>query len=235
MARKKLNYREGDWFAVPLEKGGYVLGLAARIDKKGGVLGYFFRPKYAAIPGPGDIGKRHYEDAILIENTGDVGLLEGSWPIVKAAENWDRALWPMPIFRQIDEDRNRVYKVIRDENTLAEVERVRSTPEEVEGYPLNGSTGHWGTEIMLNDILKDDIAVPPVDPGTGKIIERAPIEDDSTDDNGDQERHCVKVHWRLSDDPVEADEEMERLMELDEEMAEKFQSDDLEYDGIERG
>jgi hypothetical protein len=41
MARRKLNYREGDWVAVPVWEGGWVPGIAARVDGRGGVLGYF--------------------------------------------------------------------------------------------------------------------------------------------------------------------------------------------------
>ena len=35
MARRKLPYDEGDWAAVPLEGGGYALGLIARMDRGG--------------------------------------------------------------------------------------------------------------------------------------------------------------------------------------------------------
>jgi hypothetical protein len=49
--RKKL-YKEGDWFAVPIESG-YVLGRIARVGKRGGILlGYFFEPLFLSPPSP---------------------------------------------------------------------------------------------------------------------------------------------------------------------------------------
>lgn len=37
----KINDREGDWFAVPLRKGGYAVGLIAHANPDGVLLGYF--------------------------------------------------------------------------------------------------------------------------------------------------------------------------------------------------
>ena len=47
MAKKryKINYAEGDCFAVPLKEGGFARGVVTRLNKKGVVLGYFFGPK----------------------------------------------------------------------------------------------------------------------------------------------------------------------------------------------
>ncbi len=40
---KKLPYKEGTWFAVPLKCGGHAVGIATRIAPKGRVLlAYFF-------------------------------------------------------------------------------------------------------------------------------------------------------------------------------------------------
>jgi hypothetical protein len=49
MARK-LPDSEGDGFAVPLRDGGYAIGVVARMDRKGSVLGYFFGPRYDEPP-----------------------------------------------------------------------------------------------------------------------------------------------------------------------------------------
>ena len=54
MAKEKRRYEEGDWFAVPLQNGGYSLGLVARADGEGGVLGYFFGPRREQLPTKAD-------------------------------------------------------------------------------------------------------------------------------------------------------------------------------------
>src|SRR5262249_58700798 len=48
-------YREGDWFAVPLGDGRYVLGRIAR-HHRATVLGYFFKPAYDHVPTLDEIG-----------------------------------------------------------------------------------------------------------------------------------------------------------------------------------
>lgn len=45
------NYREGSRFAVPLRQGGYAVGLVARVNPRGVLLGYFFGPRHD-VPGP---------------------------------------------------------------------------------------------------------------------------------------------------------------------------------------
>src|SRR5213592_3499242 len=50
MAPRKLPYREGDVFAVPLQDGAYGIGVVARMDREGAVLGYFFDRRYESVP-----------------------------------------------------------------------------------------------------------------------------------------------------------------------------------------
>jgi hypothetical protein len=48
---KKLTYREGDLFVLPLQDLGYAVGLVARSGPRGRVLfGYFFGPRYPEMP-----------------------------------------------------------------------------------------------------------------------------------------------------------------------------------------
>lgn len=54
MARRKLNYKEGDWFAVPLGGAGYALGLVARVGRRGVTFGYFFGPRRVTLLCVGD-------------------------------------------------------------------------------------------------------------------------------------------------------------------------------------
>lgn len=38
------SYREGIWFTAPLQSGGFVRGVVARLDGETGILGYFSVP-----------------------------------------------------------------------------------------------------------------------------------------------------------------------------------------------
>ncbi len=82
MPRKKLPYREGDWFAVPLGDGDYAVGLVARMDGKGGVLGYFFGPLHDHVPAVQEIAHLIVADALVIERFSDLNLLQGAWRII---------------------------------------------------------------------------------------------------------------------------------------------------------
>jgi hypothetical protein len=68
-----IRYREGQWFAIPLRKEGYALGIIVRgcYKTKGG-LGYFFGPKYAEIPNDEATWEKKPEEAILIARFGDL-------------------------------------------------------------------------------------------------------------------------------------------------------------------
>lgn len=60
---KRLPYREGTWFALPLRKGGYAVGVVARMAPRGRIiLAYFFGPKRNQIPSTyKPSGKRCYQ------------------------------------------------------------------------------------------------------------------------------------------------------------------------------
>ncbi len=64
MARK-LPYKEGDWFAVPLRDGGFALGVVARMDGKGAVIAYLFGPRSEALPSLEAVGSKRATDAVL--------------------------------------------------------------------------------------------------------------------------------------------------------------------------
>src|ERR1019366_3622666 len=94
MPRKTLPYKEGDSFAVPLKDGGYALGLAARVSRSGGILGYFFGPRHETVPREEDTQGLSSRDAIFVGRFGDLGLLRDEWPIVYKPTEWRRDAWP---------------------------------------------------------------------------------------------------------------------------------------------
>ena len=100
---KKLPYREGDVFGVPLDTGGFALGLAARVPPKGkSLLGYFFSTVYPKPPSIAEIPKLKKEDAIFVAILGDLGLYKGYWPIIGHLDLWESKTWPMPLFVRTD-------------------------------------------------------------------------------------------------------------------------------------
>src|SRR5689334_22542654 len=104
MPRKALPYAAGAWFAVPLKTGGFALGVVARADGRGVVLGYFFGPRYVALPAGEHTQGLRAADAVLVERFGDLGLIHGEWPIIQRECAWNPADWPVPVFARISED-----------------------------------------------------------------------------------------------------------------------------------
>jgi len=85
MARRKRPYTEGDWIAVPLTGGGFAVGVVARANRKGGLLGYFFGSRYQTLPSVASVAGHRAEDAILVRIFGDLGLIDGRWPVLGKA------------------------------------------------------------------------------------------------------------------------------------------------------
>jgi hypothetical protein len=155
MPIKKLNYKEGDWFAVPLREGGYAVGLAARVPRGGRiVLGYFFGPKRSEIPSLGEIESLEYKDAILVCQFGDLELFEGNWPIIGQPEGWDREKWPLPQFVRIDLISGKAMTIVYSEDELEEVDSFPCGAKDVNKYPEDGMSGAGAVEIVLTEYLK---------------------------------------------------------------------------------
>lgn len=97
----KLNYSEGTWFAVPLDTGGFGVGVVARATKKGPIiLVYLFGPKREAVPSLSEVAGLDPAAAIKVAHTGDEHLVNGIWPILGRSPTWQRESWPIPMFRR---------------------------------------------------------------------------------------------------------------------------------------
>lgn len=153
MARK-LTYTEGDWFAVPLRNGGFALGLVARLDGRGGVICYFFGPASQAPPSIGAARGRRAEDAVLIANAGDPGLMHGEWHVLGRMKPWDRESWPVPAFVRRDAVSGTPRRVIyREPDFNTEVQLLPCTEEEAQRLPKDGILGYGAVEIRLTKLL----------------------------------------------------------------------------------
>lgn len=149
-----LPYREGDWFAVPLRRGGYGLGVAARMNGEGVVLGYFFGPKREQAPSLKETTGLRASNASYVSLFGDLGLIDGKWPILGHSDLWRKELWPVPYFcRYHPELDPRAFRVEYSEDTLAAIDEAEISPEECQRMPRDGLSGFGAIEITLGKLL----------------------------------------------------------------------------------
>ena len=146
----KINYQEGDWFAVPLE-GGYAVGIVARSNPRAALLGYFFGPRRDEIPSLDELGGLRADSAILIGLFRHLGLKHGDWPILGQLEVWNRESWPMPVFVRHEELTGRSFRVIYDDDDPGRLVREELIPpgSGVQG-PRDGLMGSGFVEIVLS-------------------------------------------------------------------------------------
>ncbi len=160
MAKKVRLYKEGDWFAVPLRSGRFALGLIARVGTRGGIiLGYFFGPQRENRPNKTDTIGLHRDDAALIRQFCDPGLVSGEWPIIFRPEKWQRSDWPLPTFGHIDiVNSNKAYRREYG-NNLSDlfVHEELITLEEAQHLPADGLDGHIALQIRLTQVLSTQL------------------------------------------------------------------------------
>lgn len=154
MAKTRIHYKEGTWFAVPLRTVGYAVGLVARTNTKGVILGYFFACKNTNIAEWKDSNILHPEDAILIRMFGDLGLSQGEWPILYHASVWDRERWPLPLFGRIAVDQSWATAVQYDEDDVNKIVAEHPTSVAIaQSLPEDGLSGYGAIEIRLTRLL----------------------------------------------------------------------------------
>jgi hypothetical protein len=150
---KKLPYREGDVFAVPLRNGGFSLGVVARSPGRGKVLlGYFFGEKFPSPPRPSDLPPLLPENALKAVKFGDLSLMTGEWPVVGHLQNWDRDNWPMPKFiRRAPFTSARLVSYADDDPSKEVAEEPCNS--DAEGYEEDGLMGAGFVELLLTELL----------------------------------------------------------------------------------
>ncbi len=150
----KVNYREGDWFAVPLRDGGFAVGVVARANPKGALLGYFFGPRRDEVPSLAEVAELKPDDAVLLRKFGHLGLTGGTWPIVGRVEGWDPVDWPMPTFVRYEELSGRSFHVFYDDNDPNKLLREEQiAPGTDEQGPKDGLMGAGFAEKVLTTLL----------------------------------------------------------------------------------
>lgn len=155
MPARKKNYREGDWFAVPLRSHGFGVGIVARSPKRSGVLfGYFFGPARSTVPSLDEVKELRPSDAILVDMFGDLELLKGNWTVIGNQEPWDRTVWPMVDFGRIDEKSGRARRIeYTDDGENDEEREVACSLAEAAALPRDRLLGAGAVEIILTQLL----------------------------------------------------------------------------------
>jgi len=148
-----LPYREGTWFAVPLRRGGFAVGVVARTSREGKVLlGYFFGPRRRSVPSLADVQSSRPQDATLVVRFGDLSLIQGEWPIV-GDTRLDRSSWTVPDFARTDPLSGRSWRVRyddRDPNVVVSEDPIVTEP----ALPRDGLYGAGAVEAALDRKLQ---------------------------------------------------------------------------------
>lgn len=88
---------------LPVERGQYVVGLIARVPRRGGVLlGYFFGPRRTSPPNDEWLKTLHAQQASFVCRFKDSSLFRGDWKLLCSLEGFDVAHWPVPAFHRFD-------------------------------------------------------------------------------------------------------------------------------------
>ena len=147
---KRPTYSEGDWFAVPIGRGGQALGIVARANPKGVVMGYFFGPRLHQIPDLAAVTRFKPENAVLAAIFGDQGLRQRRWIVIGRAEGWRREAWPIPVFVRHEELTGRSYRVHYDPDDPNRVVNELLIPPGVDEYgPSDDLFGALALEKVL--------------------------------------------------------------------------------------
>jgi hypothetical protein len=153
---KKLPYREGDVFSVPLTSGKFSVGVIARADKKGKVvLAYFFDIKLSENFNLKLLPEMNVNNAIFVKRIGDLGLISGDWKIVGSLDNWHRDQWPIPKFLRKPVGDNQGWIVTYgDDNLLVPASEERCAKEDLE-MDRDGIAGAGFVEKTLSKLLNN--------------------------------------------------------------------------------
>ncbi len=157
MRQKRIKLNEGQWFAVPLRKGAYALGVVVRGNNKTVCLGYFFGPKYETVPGDVATWEKKPEDAVLITQFQDLGIVNGRWPLIQSTRPFSREEWPIPKFGMEIADSNgkgylREYEFDEAGHWNLINERVVDA-KEIMDLPEDSFWGGGAVEIHLTKLL----------------------------------------------------------------------------------
>jgi len=149
---RKLPYREGTWFAVPLADGTFATGVVARLNGTGLTFCHFFGPRRIEMATIEAVERLQSEQAILREKVGDLGLIRHEWPIIGTSSQWVRSEWPLPTFISQDGITGQMLEFVYDDNLKIVEQRAYGGTGPIEPLP-EGVAGSGYVEDVLSDLL----------------------------------------------------------------------------------
>lgn len=117
----------------------------------GTLLGYFFGPKLDLI-GNVSFDRLEAKDAVLRVRFGDLGLIDGSWPVLGMAPNWERSHWPFPDFVRREPLSDRAY-LVRYCDTDPRKREFEKPVDPHCDLPADGLCGSGAVELRLTKLL----------------------------------------------------------------------------------
>lgn len=165
MIRRSKSYYEklqGAWVNVPLNnidfrgKNGWCLGLITHVGFKGLCVGYFFLPEFDSQGLPEWHKNLSREDATLLCQTSDEGIVREEWPIVGKFANWseNEKEWPTPPFHYGSPP----HCVLRHYNDdLTEFTSVPTDCEVALEYPRDSLWSYQSIESHLRSLVRTRI------------------------------------------------------------------------------
>jgi hypothetical protein len=149
---------EGALFAVPLDAGGYAIGLVSRADGKGTLVAYFFGPRRGEIPRLEDLAALSRADAVTIRRCGDLHLGDQRWPVIGRLPGWSREKWPIPTFGREDPLLDDVVWQLEysDADIIRPARQARLAQNEGGTLPPDGILGGRAVELVLDQLLPLD-------------------------------------------------------------------------------
>jgi hypothetical protein len=151
MKTKKIKFKEGQVFAVPLRQGGYVLGILVREYIKI-TLGYFFNKIYPTIPDKVDKSEISIDKIALIALFSSMGIEDGYWPLVETNLLFKKGDWPIPLMKMQDPLTEKYYSVLFDE-TLINDERKLISEEIAQKLFDHSLHGYVSLEKKVSTIM----------------------------------------------------------------------------------
>ena len=151
----RLPYKEGTWFAIPLRHGGFATARVARLVPHQGkiILTYIFGPKRDTIPSLAGLDMLSPKSAIKVARVGDLGLIDGSWPIIGDAVGFERDEWTIPTFIRRDDIAKVAWLVVYADDNPNEVVSEQSIPYQTEGLEKDSLLGAGAAELVISQLL----------------------------------------------------------------------------------
>lgn len=147
-----MTHSEGDIFAVPLEQGGFGVGVIARMGRNM-ILAYFLDIQLDSHDAWRSSARPRKEMAVWIAFVGDLKLSDGRWPLLGRVQPWKRSDWPVPEFARREEFTGRSYRVIYGDGIDSRPVEILADLQEILGLPEDGPAGAGFVEERLSQLL----------------------------------------------------------------------------------